>query len=163
MNKLKVMSWLWSQPNGRAKYTAEHVNIWAAMVRRHLTIPHTISIVTDMPDGIDSNIEIIEPPTDFLNIETPSWNGDKPNCFRRLSLYSPDAEKIFGAKRFVSMDLDCVICQNIDELFDRNDDIVLYKGTSFERPYNGSMVLMTAGARTKVYNDFSLKNCQPQK
>lgn len=156
--KLKIITWLWEQKLGRATYTAEHVNIWAAMLKRNLTIPYTLACVTDMPDGIDQDIEIIEPPKDFIGLETPSWNKEKPNCFRRLTLYSPDAEKIFGAKRFVSMDLDVVICSNIDSLFDRDDDIILYKGTSHGRPYNGSMVMMNAGARPQVYTDFNEEN-----
>lgn len=157
-DKLKIMTWLWAQKDGRATYTANHVNIWAAMLKRHLTIPFSLACVTDMPDGIDPDIEIIKPPGDFVGLETPTWNKDKPNCFRRLSLFSPKAEKLFKAKRFVSMDLDCVICKNIDDLFTRSEDLVLYRGTSFDRPYNGSMVLMTAGCRPQVYKDFNEKN-----
>lgn len=156
---LKIITWLWNdQKESRTKYTAHHVNIWAAMVSRHLTIPHTLACVTDTPEGIDSHIEIIKPPGEFVGLETPTWNKDKPNCFRRLVLFSPNAEDIFGAKRFVSMDLDCVIGANIDSLFDREDDIVLYKGTSFDRPYNGSMLLMNAGSRPQVYLDFNEEN-----
>lgn len=158
MKKIKIITWLWSQPQSRTTYTAKHVNIWAAMVSRHLTLPHTLACVTDMPEGIDPHIEIITPPKDFIGIETPTWNTDKPNCFRRLTLYSPNAADIFKAKRFVSMDLDTVIGSNINDLFDREDDIILYKGTSFDRPYNGSMVMMTAGARPQVYTEFSQEN-----
>lgn len=152
------MTWLWSQPNGRTTYNYKHVNIWAAMLKRHLTIPFELACITDMPEGIDSDIEIIEPPKDFIGIETPTWNKDKPNCFRRLVLFHPDAEKIFGAKRFVSMDLDCVIGSNIDDLFDDDVDFKMYKGTSFDRPYNGSLLMMDAGARPQVYTEFNEEN-----
>lgn len=155
---LKILTWLWHKEGSRTKYTAAHVNIWAAMISRHLTIPHTLACITDMPDGIDSHIEIIKPPGEFIDLETPSWNGDKPNCFRRLALFSPKAEKIFGAKRFVSMDLDCVIGANIDILFDRDDDFIMYRGTNFDRPYNGSLLMMNAGARPQVYTEFNEEN-----
>lgn len=154
---LKIMCWLWSQEGGRSKYTFDHVNIWAAMLRRNLTIPFTLACVTDMPEGIDPSIEIIKAPKDFINIQTPTWKGEMPNCFRRIVLFHPNAKEIFG-DRYVSMDLDCVIGGNIDHLFDRDDDLVLYKGTSASRPYNGSMVLMNAGARPHVYNDFNYEN-----
>ena len=155
---LKIITWLWAQPNGRTTYTAHHVNIWAAMLKRHLTIPFTLACVTDMPDGIDSDIEIIDPPNDFVGIETPTWNKGKPNCFRRLVLFSPEAEKIFGAKRFASMDLDAVVGANVDDIFSKTEDFIMYRGTNFDRPYNGSLVMMDAGARPQVYNEFSIEN-----
>jgi hypothetical protein len=48
-----------------------------------------------------------------------------------------DAADIFG-ERFVCMDLDCVIGGPLDPLFDRPEDLVLFKGTAPDRPYNGS-------------------------
>lgn len=154
---ITILTWLWKKEGSRTEYTAKHVNIWAAMVSRHLTIPHRIACVTNMPEGIDSYIDIIEPPGEFEGLETPTWNGDKPNCFRRLSMFRPDAAEIFG-ERFVCMDLDCVIAANIDCLFDREDDFVMYKGTSFDRPYNGSLMMLRAGARPQVYLDFTEEN-----
>lgn len=155
---LSVISWLWRQKDGRTGYTAEHVNIWAAMVRRHLSMDHEIACVTDMPEGIDPSIRIIAPPGDFENVAIPTWPGGKgfPQCFRRLAMFHPDAAATFG-ERFVSMDLDCVIAGSLDPLFDRSDDFVMYRGTSSRRPYNGSMLLMTAGARSQVYTQFSLE------
>lgn len=154
---LKILTWLWKKPGSRTNYTAAHVNIWAAMVSKHLTIPHTIACVTDMPEGIDPYIEIITPPGEFVGLETPSWKGNKPNCFRRLSMFRPDAAKIFG-DRFVCMDLDCVIAENINSLFENDEDFMMYKGTSFDRPYNGSMMMIRAGARPQVYLDFNEEN-----
>lgn len=155
---LTVLSWLWSQPNGRATYTAEHCNIWADMVDRHLSMDHEIAIVTDMPEGLHPRIRIIAPPGEFEDVRIPTWDihGGKalPQCHRRLSMFRPDAADIFG-ERFVSMDLDCVIAEPLDPLFDRQDDFVMYRGTSGARPYNGSMLMMTAGARSQVYTEFT--------
>lgn len=153
---LTVLTWLWRQPGGRTTYTAEHVNVWAAMIRRHLTMPHRIACVTEHPEGIDSRIDIITPPGDFVDVRIPTWPESMPQCLRRISMFRPDAAGIFG-DRFVAMDLDCVVGGSLDPLFDRGDDIVLYRGTSISRPYNGSMLLMTAGARPSVYTDFSPK------
>ena len=117
-------------------------------------MPHRLACVTDIPEGIDPSIEIIAPPGDFVGLETPTWCNFKPNCFRRLAMFRRDAAKTFG-KRFVCMDLDCVIGGPLDPLFSREEDLVLFKGTSDKRPYNGSMMLMTAGARPQVYEDFT--------
>lgn len=151
---IKVLCWLWKQPKSRTSYDASHVNLWAAMVSRHLAMPHTLACVTDMPEGIEPHIEIITPPGEFIGIETPTWCNGKPNCFRRLAMFRRDAAKTFG-ERFVSMDLDCVIGGPLDPLFDRKEDLVLFKGTQPNRPYNGSMMLMTAGARPQVHESFN--------
>jgi hypothetical protein len=148
---ITVLTWLWSQPGGRTKFTAEHVNIWADMVRRNLRMPHRLACVTDMPEGI--NVDIIAPPNEFLDV-TPQWGPRKPNCYRRLSMFRRDAAGIFG-ERFVCMDLDCVIGGPLDPLFDRREDLVLFNGTAPDRPYNGSMMLIRAGCRPKVFENFS--------
>jgi hypothetical protein len=155
---LRVLTWLWAQPGGRSHYAAEHVNIWAAMVSRHLAMPHELACVTDMAEGIDARVRIITPPGEFEAIRIPTWKEKSglPQCFRRLSMFRPDAAAIFGP-RFVSMDLDCVIAGDLDPLFDHDDDFRMYRGTTSRRPYNGSMVQMTAGARPQVYTTFSAR------
>ena len=148
------MNWLWAQPGGRTTYTAQHVNIFAGMVRRHLTLPHRIACVTDTPEGIDRDIEIIPPPHEFEDVRIPTWGMLRPQCFRRLSMFRRDAAKIFG-KRFVCMDLDCVISGNLDPLFDVKTDFKMFAGTARNRLYNGSMMLIEAGARPQVYEQFT--------
>jgi hypothetical protein len=150
---ITILAWYWSQGNSRASYTAEHVNIWADMVARNLSMEHRIACVTDMPKGIDPSVEIIDPPGDFLDIVNPRWSNGRPQCYRRLSMFRRDAAELFG-ERFVCMDLDCVIGGPLDPLFDRPEDLVLYKGTSPDRPYNGSMMLIRAGCRPDVFEDF---------
>lgn len=158
---LTIMTWLWAQPGGRVVYTAQHVNIWAAMVRRNLTIPFELACVTDMPDGLDPDIRIIAPPRDFEGVRLPTWGPDRPQCLRRIALFRRDAAEVFGAQRFVSMDMDCLISENIDSLFTRTEEIVLYATPPYSplksarRPYNGSMVMMTAGARPQVFDRFT--------
>jgi hypothetical protein len=154
VSELTVLCWLWHQPAGRAQYTGAHVNIWADMVRRNLSLPHRLMCVTDTPAGIDPSITIISAPTDFAGVRVPSWPEARPQCLRRLAMFSPGAGKMFGA-RFVCMDLDCVIAGPLDPLFDRGDDLVICQGTSSRRPYNGSMLMMTAGARPQVFEKFT--------
>lgn len=151
---LTVLTWLWSQPGGRAAYTAEHVNIWAAMVRRHLGLPHRLACVTDMAAGIDASVEIIAPPREFEDVVLPTWGPARPQCLRRLSMFRADAAAMFG-ERFVCMDLDCVVGGPLDPLFEVADDFRIFRGTSPGRPYNGSMMLLTAGTRPQVYERFT--------
>lgn len=151
---ITALAWLWSQPSGRASFTAEHVNIWADSFRRHCSLDHEIACVTDMWEGIDPSIRIIQPPHEFEDVTLPRWGGHRPQCLRRLSMFRPDAADIFG-ERILCMDLDCVIGADLNPLFKRPDDFVMFRGTAPNRPYNGSMILMTAGARPKVYSDFT--------
>lgn len=153
-NKLTVMTWFWKQPHGRASYTADHVNIWAHMVRRNLNLPHSIACVTAHPEGLEPWIDVIQPPGDFESIMIPTWGPDKPQCLRRIALFRKDAGEIFG-ERFVSMDMDCVISGSLDPLFDIDADFKMFRGTHRSRPYNGSMLMMTAGARPQVYDSFT--------
>jgi hypothetical protein len=151
---ITVLTWLWKQDKSRAEYDFNCVNVWAAMVRRNLSMPHRLACVTDIPEGIDPSVEIIAPPGDFLDITNPRWSNGRPQCYRRLSMFRRDAADIFG-ERFVCMDLDCVIGGPLDPLFDRKEDLVLFKGTLRNRPYNGSMMLIRAGRRPQVFEDFN--------
>lgn len=150
---IRIICWLWRQPEGRTSYAAEHVNIFADMVRRNCSIPFTIGCVTDMPEGIDRGIDIIPLPEDFADI-APVWGPRKPNCFRRLAMYRRDAAEIFGGTRIASFDLDCVVGNDLAPVLSRTEDLVLFKGTAPDRPYNGSLQLLTAGCRPQVFDDF---------
>lgn len=151
---LTVLTWFWTQPGGRNRYEPGHIAIWAAMVSRHLSIPHRLACVTDEPLDLPSHIEIIRPPEDFRNVRIPSWPEAKPQCLRRLSMFRPDAAAIFG-ERFVCMDLDAVIAGPLDPLFSGGEDFRICNGTAVGRPYNGSMLLLKAGARPSVFSEFS--------
>lgn len=117
-------------------------------------MPHRLAVVTHENVSIPG-LEVIRPPRDFDDVRIPTWNEKKPQCLRRLSMFRPDAEKWFGP-RIISMDLDCIIAGPLDPLFDVPDDFKMMEGTApLKRPYNGSMMLLTAGARPQVYTEFT--------
>lgn len=151
---ITILCWLWSQEGGRTAYTAQHVNIWADMVRRHISLPHRIACVTDMAAGIDRRVQIIAPPRELEHVRIPSWGEGRPQCLRRLVMFRPDAAATFG-ERFVCMDIDCVIAGSLDPLFAGGEDFRMFKGTAPGRPYNGSMMMLRAGARPEVYERFT--------
>lgn len=156
MAKLRVLTWLWKQPGCRTEFTAIHVNIWAAMIRRHCTLDIELACVTDMPEGIDRAIRIIKPPGEWEGLQTTRWKGNRPSCYRRISMFRPDAARIFG-RRFVCMDLDVVIGGNIDAVLSRKEDVVLLgpSKAGSRWVYNGSLLKLKAGARPQVYTDFT--------
>lgn len=152
---LKILTWYWRQPQGRTRYSPVHVNILADMVGRHLSIPHTFACVTDHTEGLDSHIEVIEPPRDFEHVKSETWPDFRPQCYRRLAMFRHDAAEIFGADRLISLDLDIVIGGSLDELFGGDWDFRIAKGTAESRPYNGSIIGLRCGARPQVYEQFT--------
>lgn len=153
---LTVLCWFWRQPEGRAQYSSLHVNIWADMISRHLSLPHRLACVTDQPKGIDPRIEIIRPPADFEDFRIPTWPEHRPQCLRRLAMFRRDAGEIFGERIFCT-DLDLVVGASLDPLFEGETDFRIAVGTAEGRPYNGSALYLRAGTRPEVYEDFTLE------
>lgn len=145
---LRVCTFKWSDPNYRFNklflYGAEHVNRWARAVRRNLSIPHEIVVITDDPAGITEDVRIV-----------PLWDDLRHmgGCYTRLRAFAPDMAEIIGP-RFVWMDLDCVIAGSLDEPFSRKEDFIIWHNGISNNPYCGSMVMMDAGARKEVWEDF---------
>lgn len=145
---LRVVCWKWNNQGPkrrRVKYTAKHVNIFANMVRRNLSMPHEIVCITDDPEGIDPSIRIV-----------PIWDDGllaKGACYVRLKAFSREMKDIIG-HRFVSIDLDCVITGPLDPLFDHDYDFVMWRNVGRGCRYCGSMFLMDAGARSEVWERF---------
>jgi hypothetical protein len=148
--ELTVCCWKWQPPPGyRSQFDARSVNVLRAMVARHYRRPHSFVCITDNPRGIDGDIRIVPIWNDFANLRGP--NG--VNCYRRLRAFSAEAADIIGP-RFVSLDLDCVITADVTPLWDRPEEFVIWGDTARGTPYNGSMFLLTAGARRRVWDTF---------
>lgn len=79
-----------------------------------------------------------------------------PSCYRRLRAFAPDIGTSFG-ERFVSVDLDTVIVRDVTPLWHRPEPFVIWGETDPRSWYNGSMFLLTAGARAKVWQEFNPK------
>ncbi len=152
---LTVVTWKWETPGYRSTFTSDTVNVLARMVGRHYKQPHRVVCVTDQPEGLDSAIEPVPAWNDFANVPSPHGKRN-PSCYRRLRLFHPEAEQFFGP-RFVSIDLDAVIVNDMAPLWDRSEDVVLWGDSTNPQPgsiYNGSMQLLRACARPGVWNDF---------
>lgn len=149
-----IICWKWSTPGYRSTFTADTVNALFTMVRRHYPEPFRAICVTDDADGIDASIEIVADEKDFADVPSPH-GGKNPSCYRRLRMFRPDAGAVFG-RRFASMDLDCVVTGDLRPLFNRHEDLVMWGDTNKlpRSHYNGSLLLMTAGTRSKVWTEF---------
>lgn len=148
-----VICWKWKPRDGyRSIFGPETVNTLRRMVARNFAHPHRFICVTDDPEGIDREVEIIPMWDTYASMNSPH-GGNNPSCYRRLPMFRRDAEKWFGP-RFVSIDLDVVITADIRPLWLRREDFVMYGDTNPTTPYNGSMMLLRAGARAQVWEHF---------
>lgn len=148
--ELSVICWKWkSDPVARYQYTAADVNKLYAMFARNYSLPFKFFCVTDETAGIRSEVQTY-----------PSWtepnvtlsNARKPNCYRRLKIFTTWAAKEFGP-RILSIDLDCVILSDITLLFDED---VNFKAWNMQGvPYQGGLVLHRPGTMTEVWDKFN--------
>lgn len=152
---LRIITWLWQQPNGLTRYTDAHVRAWATMVRKHLSLPHKLGVVTDLAGEYGPNVDVISPPGDFVDVRLPTWGQRKPQCLRRLAMFRADAATWLKTDRIVCFDLDAVICDSLNPLFDTDDDFRIAKGTAKSRRYNGSLMMLRLGSRPQVYDTFT--------
>jgi hypothetical protein len=152
---ISVVCWKWRPaPGYRSTYGPETVNVLRAMVARHYQRPHRFLCVTDDPAGIDADVEIVPAWNDFATVESPHGKRN-PSCYRRLRMFHPEIADVFG-ERFVSLDLDAVLVNDVSPLWDRPDDFVAWGDTNPQPKsyYNGSMILMRAGSRSQLWTQF---------
>ena len=150
---LSVVCWRWKpNPSYRSVFPAEAVNVLRRMVKRHYPHPHRFICVTDDPIGINADVEIVPLWADYCDLPNPH-GADFPSSYRRLRMFSPEIERLFGP-RFVSVDLDCVVVGDLTPLWNRQDDFVAWKDPSPRTPYNGSMMLLRSGSRPAVWTQF---------
>lgn len=156
---LTVLTFKYRRPTYRTVYTGEHVAALREMVARHYSEPHRFVCVTDDASDVPGDIETYPLWPDHFNLVNPSHPTARPNCYPRLKLFSSEMRDIFG-ERFVSLDLDMVIVDDLRPLWNRPEDFVIYDARGDDH-YNGSMFMMTAGARAQVWDTFdSVKSPQ---
>jgi hypothetical protein len=150
---LTFICWKWTPPLGyRSKFSPATVNVLLSMLMRHYHAPFELVCVTDDPKGIDERVRIIKLWHDWASLPSPHGRGN-PSCYRRLKMFSKEGAAMFGP-RFVSIDLDVVICKDITDIFSMDVDFRMYGDTARGTPYNGSLIQHKAGTRTQLWEKF---------
>jgi hypothetical protein len=152
---LTVVCWKWQQPGGRAKFSSEHVNVLRNMVERNYRNEHQVVCFTDDDRGIDRRVRCFPVSNSHGNLQNP-LGPEYPSCYRRLVAFSPGFEQYVG-ERFISLDLDCVIVDDVTTLWDRPEDIVFWQSPIRAPDYNGSMWMVRTGSREELYTEFDPK------
>lgn len=135
MEGLSVVTWRWGN-----KYPGHYVERLKAALTRN--IDQEFKFCVFCPEEEDEYLTKI------------------PGCFCRLRMFDPEWQQKHGLTgRIVCVDLDLIVTGKLDELFDRPEKFVILQGANASNPcpYNGSVMMLRAGARPDVWNDFSLK------
>ena len=151
---ISVVTFKWKpKPGYRSHFMSGHVNVMRNMVERHYRKPHRFLCVTDDPVGLDPRIEVVPLWNDHASVPNPTW-PDGPSCYRRLKVFSRGFAKIAGP-RFVCIDLDAVIVNDLTPLWDRTEPFLIFKSHIPSIPVCGSMFMMDAGSQAFVWDDFN--------
>lgn len=153
---LTVVAFKWKPQGGhyRSSFGADQVIVLRNMVQRNYKKPHRFVCITDDASGLaGEGVETIPLWSDYAEIPSPHGGGN-PSCYRRLKLFDPAIKGMLG-ERFIALDLDTVIVGDVAPIFDRTEPFVMWGETDPRSWYNGSMMLMTAGSRAKVWTDFN--------
>src|SRR5262245_42069244 len=144
--------WKWKPPEGyRSTFGPETVHVLRAMINRHYPHPHEFVCITDDPKDLDG-VQTLRLWNDYASVPSPSGPRN-PSCYRRLRLFDPEMADIIGSRIF-SLDLDLVIVNDITTLVDRPEPFVIWGDTNPTTFYNGSLMLLTAGARAHLWTEF---------
>lgn len=150
---LEVVTFFWKPSiTYRSQFTAKHVNILASMVKRHYPHPHRFSVITDQTEGFADDIRVIPLWPDESSRES-IYGPDTPCCYRRLKAFDREMKSIIGL-RFVSLDLDAVIVNDMTPVWHRPEPFVIWGEKNRRTPYNGSMWMMDAGARHAIWERY---------
>jgi hypothetical protein len=132
---LTVCTWRWG-----SKYPGHYVDRLSAGLERHLKQPFRFEVFSPLAEDVHL--------TKILG------------CFCRLRMFDPAWQARHGIDdRLVCIDLDTVMTGSLDELFDRPEKFVILQGANASNPcpFNGSLMMLRAGARPDVWADFSIK------
>lgn len=149
------VTWKWMpRSRYRTMFRAEHVNTMLSMLTRHYHAPFELVCITDDPRGLDSAVRAIPIWDTFADIPSPH-GGVSPACYRRLRAFAPEMQDVIGP-RFVSVDLDVVIVDDITPLFGNAAvDFMIWRHRHRNTHYNPTLFEMNAGARAKVFTEFN--------
>lgn len=136
-------------------YGSHHVNVLYKSVERNTTLPFRFFCITDDPSGLDNNINVV-----------PLWDKCRHlgGCLNRMFVFDKSMSNLIG-ERFLCIDLDCVIVNNIDDILLRQEEFIINQFESkhsSNQLYNGGIFMMNAGCRQQVWNNFDY-NTSPKK
>lgn len=153
---LTLVCWKWRSAGYRTEYRSRHVNVLRRMLERHLTRPHRLVCVTDDPEGVEcETFPLWGDCSTMLNPSGPHF----PSCYRRLKIFDPATTEAMGlvtGDPVVSLDLDVVLVDRVDALFDHDETFFGWRRVGLHHPvaYNGTIFMFRAGMMPWLWTNF---------
>lgn len=134
------------------KYISKYANVLNSMVKRNTTVPYQFHCLTDDPNGLDPDINVITLPKDPW---IKSW-------WSKLWMFAPEMP-IKG--NILYFDLDVVIFDNIDPLFSHTGKFNIIRDFNRCRIKdwklsNSSCMRWEAGTMDYLWNEFKDRSAQ---
>ena len=131
------------------KYGPDYVNKLQNMVTKNLKKKFRFICFTDNNKGLKSNIEVFPLP----QINMPHNKPERG--WRKLSILQKDLYDVTGTCLF--LDLDIVIVDNIDPIFDLEGDFFIAFDKRKEKSYigNSSVFRFEANSHDDIYQNFN--------
>jgi hypothetical protein len=148
VERLPIVSFMWE---GHIPYTAEDVKIWANQVQRNLARDHELVCIADWPETVREALDY--PGAPRVSCMT-MWRDqfEHGRDWHRLKLFAEEMADVIGP-RFVVMDLDTVICGQLDPLFETDAPYKAWRDPSRDQ-YCTALQIMDAGAFPHVWEWF---------
>jgi hypothetical protein len=140
---LPIVTWKWHSVNG-PRYGPAYVNRLRAMLARHLHLPHELVCVTDDATGLDARIRIVPMPRDWMHT---------PRCRRRMWQFDRARVAEFGP-RFLHLDLDTVLTDDITAIVDRPEPLVCWRA-HYAGVVSPAFMLLETGYLHELYVRFA--------
>ena len=147
----------WSGGQG-FRYGPHHVRQLKDAVKRNLTLPHEFVCITDKPHTFDADKDIrpivMDRETHVPGKEWAKW-----------MTFHPEGRDLFGGDVLLQLDLDAVVCGNIDHIVKRDEDLVVWRNPArvpWDKPlqyetrplFNGSIILHRLGTHGELWGMF---------
>ena len=127
------------------KYPAEYVNRLYRMVRKNISIPYRFVCLTENSDGIMDGIET----------KPIALDPDLHGWWYKLQLFQRKLHDLKGPTLF--LDLDVVIVDNIDALFDYEvNNFCIIQDLQASNLFNSSVFRLNVGSYPEVWEDFQI-------
>jgi hypothetical protein len=150
---VSVVAVLTAQHKGRHRRHGEH-DFWRFMgpeyaaklfagVRRHLTLPHELFLVTDTPEATPAGVTCLANPLSAK--ESPGW-------WSKLGLFAPG---LLPDRTTLFLDLDNVVCGSIDLMFHIDvKRLAMIDDKVYPRLPNGSTMLFSPGECVHLFEEY---------
>ena len=152
---VRFVVWIWK---GNRIYTAEHVNHLYRQLSRVCPGRFSLAAITDDTGGFLPGIDVIRTPPaalELAGLATPE-RPNFPSCYRRLWMFSKEAECL--GERVMLIDVDLVFTADPTPLFAIHGDFIGWRPLrtwGSENRFGGGIYLLKTGTRTQVWDSFN--------